>query len=77
MSGAVINPGFEKGWLTFESSEGTLRRLAPIPSGWEEVGTERLDLLCRAARDVPRHTGPFRRVTLPDEAAERDAADTR
>ena len=32
ISGAVINPGFEKGWLTFESDSGSLRRLAPIPA---------------------------------------------
>ena len=65
VSGAVINPGFEKGWLTFESAAGTLRRLAPVPSGWEDFSAEQLDLLCRAATSVPRHTGPFRRMTLP------------
>jgi hypothetical protein len=65
ISGAVINPGFEKGWLTFESSSGALRRLAPVPVGWEDFSPERLDLLCRAATNVPRHTGPFRRITLP------------
>ena len=65
VTGAVINPGFEKGWLTFESASGLLRRLAPVPAGWEELSPERLDLLCRAATNVPRHTGPFRRITLP------------
>ena len=65
VSGAVINPGFEKGWLTFESASGALRRLAPVPEGWEDFSSERLDLLCRAATNVPRHTGPFRRITLP------------
>ena len=65
ISGAVINPGFDKGWLTFESASGALRRLAPVPDGWEDFSSERLDLLCRAATNVPRHTGPFRRITLP------------
>ena len=37
VSGAVINPGFEKGWLTFEAETGLLRRLAPVPEGWEDV----------------------------------------
>ena len=65
ISGAVINPGFEKGWLTFESESGSLRRLAPVPPWWEELPTERLELLLRSATAVPRHTGPMRRVTPP------------
>ena len=65
ISGAVINPGFEKGWLTFESDAGALRRLAPVPPGWESFSEERLVLLLRNAKVVPRHTGPMRRVTLP------------
>lgn len=70
ISGAVITAGFEKGWLTFESDSGALRRLAPVPAGWEDVSNERLDLLCRAATEVPRHTGPFRRVSLPEDAGD-------
>ena len=66
ISGAVINPGFEKGWLTFESEEGELRRLAPTPAGWEDSSVERLVSLCRSATEVPRHTGPFRRVVRPE-----------
>jgi len=65
ISGAVINPGFEKGWLTFESDTGTLRRLAPIPAGWDELPTGKLIDLLRQAKEVPRHTGPIRRVALP------------
>ena len=72
ISGAVINAGFDKGWLTFESATGALRRLAPVPAGWEDVSNERLDLLCRAATEVPRHTGPFRRVSLPGEESDLD-----
>ena len=74
ISGAVINSGFDKGWLTFESTDGALRRLAPIPSGWESLPPERLDLLCRTAADVPRHTGPFRRVSRPEDAIDVDAS---
>jgi hypothetical protein len=69
ISGAVINPGFEKGWLTFESEGGALRRLAPIPPGWDQLSPERLIELLRAASEVPRHTGPMRRVQRSDTAA--------
>ena len=65
VSGAVINPGFEKGWLTFESEMGSLRRLAPVPRGWEELPQERLELLLRNSTQVPRHTGPMRRISRP------------
>jgi hypothetical protein len=73
ISGAVINPGFEKGWLTFESERGALRRLAPVPPGWEDLPIERLDLLLRSAAEVPRHTGPMRRVSR--SASEPDGRD--
>jgi hypothetical protein len=48
---------FERGWLTFESA-ASLRRLAPIPSNWEAATPERLELMCRAAIEVPRRTRP-------------------
>ena len=70
ISGAVINPGFEKGWLTFESDSGTLRRLAPIPAGWDELPPERLIELLGRANEVPRHTGPMRRVAVPNADTE-------
>lgn len=69
ISGAVINPGFDRGWLTFESEHGTLKRLAPIPSGWESAPANRLTLYCKTASEVPRHTGPFRRPERPDAEA--------
>ena len=65
ISGAVINPGFEKGWLTFESEAGALRRLAPVPSGWDDLPVERLVLLLEKSKAVPRHTGRIQRVTPP------------
>jgi hypothetical protein len=70
VSGAVINPGFEKGWLTFESDAGALRRLAPIPAGWEHLQPGRLVELLHAAKEVPRHTGPMRRVARPESGAD-------
>src|SRR5262245_56959135 len=57
-SGTVLSSGFEQGWLTFEGESGGLRRLAPIPHGWEGVETQRLCLFCRAAKEMPRRTTP-------------------
>ena len=70
VSGAVINPGFEKGWLTFESDAGALRRLAPVPVGWEQLPEHRLMELLDEANEVPRHTGPMRRVARPESSAD-------
>lgn len=52
----VLSRDFERGWLTFESTE-SLRRLAPIPKDWAEAGSTKLELMLRAAREVPRRTG--------------------
>lgn len=76
VSGAVINPGFDKGWLTFESETGALRRLAPVPAGWQDLTEERLVLLLRSSNEVPRHTGPMRRMT-PPEGVDADASNVR
>ncbi len=54
-AGAVYEETHKAGWLTFESAD-TRKRLAPIPYGWEEVSTERLELMCGAA-EVVRRTG--------------------
>ena len=71
ISGAVINAaGFENGWLTFESDAGALRRLAPVPAGWEHLPTARILELLRAAKEVPRHTGPMRRVARSESEAD-------
>ncbi|HKW46887.1 MAG TPA: hypothetical protein VJN70_05560 [Gemmatimonadaceae bacterium] len=74
ITGAVINPGFEKGWLTFESEAGVLRRLAPVPEGWNDLPTEQLRLLLESSKVVPRHTGPMRRIT-PPSGADREVPD--
>lgn len=52
----TLTSGFERGWLTFECEE-CLRRLAPIPEGWDGLTNDRLELLCTLASDVPRRTG--------------------
>ena len=46
--GKVLSQGFENGWITFES-QIECRRLAPIPSGWEDFSDARLLLLLKAA----------------------------
>lgn len=55
MSAVTLTSDFERGWLTFECAE-CLRRLAPIPDGWDGLPDNRLELLCSVAKDVPRHT---------------------
>lgn len=52
-SGAVLTEGFEQGWLTFEAS-GTIRRLAPIPGGWEAASPAELEQMCRRAQPPAR-----------------------
>ena len=70
--GAVRVTKFVDGWLTFESKTA-LRRLAPLPPNWEDAPIERLELMCRAAQEVPRHTGPFARVKLEGTSHRDDA----
>jgi hypothetical protein len=55
----TLSGEFERGWLTFESPTGALRRLAPVPPDWDSAHPEKLELMCRAASDVERRTGPF------------------
>ena len=50
----VVSPGFENGWLCFESAAGEKRRLAPVPDGWETASYDTLWMWCRAAGEVPR-----------------------
>jgi hypothetical protein len=62
-SRTTLSGEYEKGWLTFESPAGR-RRLAPVPGNWETAPPERLELMCRAAEDVPGRT----RATADPEA---------
>lgn len=55
------------GWLTFDSGGSTLRRLSPAPPGWQTCASERLELMCRVASEVPRHTGEMLKMDRPTE----------
>lgn len=48
----IVAPGFEKGWLSFET-EGEKRRLVPIPADWDSVPEPRLRDLLHSAREFP------------------------
>ncbi|NUO64210.1 MAG: hypothetical protein HOQ11_06420 [Gemmatimonadaceae bacterium] len=54
----AVRPGFENGWLAFDSPLG-LRRLAPIPHSWSNLPDGALAELCRSALDGGR---PRRRL---------------
>jgi hypothetical protein len=64
-SGATYAEGYRAGWLTFESAQ-LRKRLAPIPRGWEEATSERLELMCRAAEVVKRASGTSPLTPDPD-----------
>jgi hypothetical protein len=51
----VMDETWRGGWLTFESG-AVRRRLAPIPKGWSDAATARLELMCKAAEASPRAT---------------------
>jgi hypothetical protein len=70
-AGAVYDESHKAGWLTFESA-GVRKRLAPIPRGWEEATSERLELMCRAAEVVRRASGPSPLSPDPDAPNESD-----
>ncbi len=53
-----VGDTFGSGWLSFQSP-AELRRLAPIPARWLDCPPDRLELMCRAAECVPRHTAPL------------------
>lgn len=57
------------GWLTFDAGGATLRRLSPAPAGWEAVADQRLELMCRVAEEVPRHTGERLKMKRPEPEA--------
>lgn len=54
----VLDDHYARGWLTFES-EGSRRRLVPVPTDWHTASASRLSLYCRRATAVPRHMGAF------------------
>jgi hypothetical protein len=60
----MLKAEFASGWLTFESSS-SLRRLAPIPAGWETVAVAQLERLCGQASETRRISGPHARIDPP------------
>jgi hypothetical protein len=48
----ILPEDWKEGWLTFESGDEK-RRLAPVPTGWERLSPQRLELLCRVAEPTP------------------------
>ena len=53
---APARPGFENGWLTFESAD-ELRRYAPVPPTWESMSDAELEMLRQRAHASPRRRG--------------------
>jgi hypothetical protein len=49
----ALPEGYRDGWLTFESAE-EMRRVAPIPEGWEELPIDDLRQLCHKAPSTPK-----------------------
>jgi hypothetical protein len=45
----ALPDAYSRGWLVFESSAGLVKRLAPIPEGWETADESSLEQLSRAA----------------------------
>jgi hypothetical protein len=53
----LLAAGYSEGWLTFESPS-ELRRLTPIPPGWDEMPEGMLESLCRRAELATRRSDP-------------------
>lgn len=76
-SAANVRPGFEGGWLGFESEEER-RRLAPVPPKWEEASDDELrEMLSRAqpnrpTRATPREEAEPALVAAPEPAPDPD-----
>lgn len=63
--GTPALPGTPPEWLAFQNAdESERRRLVEVPSDWEELSDERLELVRRLATPVPprkqRHAPPPR-----------------
>lgn len=59
-STAGLQERFQQGWLCFERADGTGRARLPledVPPGWEQLPSERLELLCRLAQVASRPRG--------------------
>lgn len=73
-TGSRLRGGFDQGWLTFERTNADatspLRRLVPLPTGWESAPEQELEQMCRLADEVARPAG--RDKSGSAEAAGRD-----
>lgn len=49
----MLTADYAVGWLTFEC-DGCLRRLAPIPAGWERASAAELERFCAEATETRR-----------------------
>lgn len=49
----ALPEAFRQGWLSFEASD-EMRRVAPIPDGWEELTIDDLRQLCHKAPSTPK-----------------------
>lgn len=65
---AGLPEAFRRGWLVFESRD-EVRRVAPVPDRWEELGIEDLRQLCFRAAGVPRRITPRRDTGDTDPTA--------
>ena len=48
---SAVAPGYENGWLCFESQRGEKRRLIPVPDNWEQADADQLRAWWREAVD--------------------------
>jgi hypothetical protein len=56
----LVRPGYENGWLSFETDGGEKRRLAPFPADWHGLDDAALTGLIQAAhhRDAAGTAAP-------------------
>src|SRR5688572_25379410 len=48
---SAVAPGYESGWLCFESERGEKRRLIPVPEKWEQGDADQLRVWLNEAVD--------------------------
>lgn len=61
----AFGPHLQEGWLAFQSGDDR-RRLAPIPSGWQQLGVAELRALLRQSEPVaPRRSAGEDRPSAP------------
>ena len=71
----TLGPSYQRGWLCFERTDGTLRRrlsLMQVPPAWEALPDERLEVLCRQAEPAGLRTPTGRSDVRTTETRQRD-----